>query len=76
MIVARRDITPGTVLDHRYVVVDTVAESVLPKSFFKPGGFSNVLGRVLLKEVHEGQPLATDMIGETNGVPTNKRKLP
>lgn len=76
VIVARRDITTGTVLAHRYVVVDTVAESMIPESFFRPNGFSNVLGRVLLKEVREGQPLAPDMIGKTNGVPTSKRTLP
>jgi hypothetical protein len=76
VIVARRDIASGTVLAHRYVVVDTVAESVLPKSFFRPDGFSNLVGRVLLHEAREGQPLTPDMIGETIGVPTSQRTVP
>jgi len=75
VVVARRDSVTGTILGRKHLNVDTIAKSMLPTSLLPSESYSNLLGKVLLKDVAEGQPLTVDMIGETNGVPTTDSTL-
>jgi len=68
VVVARRDLTAGTVLSHKHLDIDAVATSILPPLYIPSGAYSNLLGKSLTRASSLGQPLTTDSIGSTNRV--------
>ena len=74
LLVARQYLVVGTVLTYQNVVVDTITQSELPKSFFQSDEFGNLIGKVLIKPAREGQPLSPDMI--THIRPMSSAKKP